>query len=884
VFYLGELYDNVNLYVHGQSSVGWPKKSHNLDFPKDHQFLYTTNGVREKKIIFLSNYGDKSRMHTSLTYAMTALAGGVGVFSFPIRLQQNGSFYGIEDMVEHGDDLWLTRIGRDPDGALYKMYNSLDSASGNEKKTREYEGTDDLTALINNLNESLPLATRTTYGYDNLDLPQTASYFADMAIASSQDLGHKNYYLYRDSNNTGEWAIFPWDVDLTWGRDWLDAQGYFTDTIYTNNVLNFYNLSQQSKPANCLFDLFFASSDFRQMYLRRLRTLMDTILMPSGTPTNALVLEPLVRQYENAMNPANISPSDAALDYTAWGPTWGSTALSVFPTAAEQIITAYLPGRRNFLASSAATLNGDVIPPAQPTNTVVLIGTADFNPASGNLAEQYVQLLNTNIYAVDVSGWQITGAIQLALHPGTVIPAGKALYLAANVNAFRARITSPHAGQNVFVQGPFGGFLSTTGNSPLILKDNHGAIVSQNGFVDNSSTAPFIAGNLAVLRLGNGTELLGSSGNSVFIDQFTTNGTLAGSIAIPDNDTNALLISGSASSEGALTRSPDGRLLIFAGYNLALTNAANIGSSLANAAASTVPRAVAVVDALGSYQLTGVTTGQYGGNNMRSGTSDGRGNYWGAGAASGTFYFGNGPANTVQGLVANSIAIQDFGGDLYFSTAKATPGIWKISGTPAVPASPSVFLSAGAKASPYAFVFNPGFTTAYLADDTLKGSGGVQRWDLHAGVWTMTYAFNSLTNIGVRGVAVDFRGANPVIYATTALESSANRLVSITDTGAASPMSTLATAGVNQIFRGVTFAPDAAVNPQIFNVMRNTNGFAIISTTLLHQNYTVQWTDDLTAGDWQTLTNFAATATETITTDLGASASASRFYRVVLNP
>ena len=33
------------------------------------------------------------------------------------------------------------RIGRDPNGALYKMYNDLSSASGNEKKTRDREDT-----------------------------------------------------------------------------------------------------------------------------------------------------------------------------------------------------------------------------------------------------------------------------------------------------------------------------------------------------------------------------------------------------------------------------------------------------------------------------------------------------------------------------------------------------------------------------------------------------------------------------------------------------------------------------------------------------------------------------------------------------------------------
>ena len=227
-----------------------------------------------------------------------------------------------------------------------------------------------------------------------------------------------------------------------------------------------------------------------------------------------------------------------------------------------------------------------------------------------------------------------------------------------------------------------GGFLSTQGNTPLILENDKGALVSQNSYAGNSSSSPFVAGNLAVLRVGDGTESLSSHGNSVFIDQFTTNGTLVGSIAIPDNATNALLVSGSASSEGALTRSADGRLLVFAGYNIAFTNSSLVAAS---SSSTNVPRALGIVDAIGNFALVGVTTNQYSGNNIRSGTTDGRGNYWGAGANSGTFYFGGGPTNTVQTNVANSIVIQDLGGNLYFSTQKITPGIWKISGTPPVP-------------------------------------------------------------------------------------------------------------------------------------------------------------------------------------------------------
>ena len=44
----------------------------------------------------------------------------------------------------------------------------------------------------------------------------------------------------------------------------MDASGYFTDTLYTNNVLNFYNPAEQSEPARepASSSLFFANAIF----------------------------------------------------------------------------------------------------------------------------------------------------------------------------------------------------------------------------------------------------------------------------------------------------------------------------------------------------------------------------------------------------------------------------------------------------------------------------------------------------------------------------------------------------------------------------------------------------------------------------------------------
>jgi hypothetical protein len=111
--------------------------------------------------------------------------------------------------------------------------------------------------------------------------------------------------------------------------------------------------------------------------------------------------------------------------------------------------------------------------------------------------------------------------------------------------------------------------------------------------------------------------------------------------------------------------------------------------------------------------------------------------------------------------------------------------------------------------SPYSFSISPSGTTLYLADDGAFGSnGGIQKWTLSAGTWTNTY---TLLNTGtattaVRGLTVDWSGPNPIVYATTTA-TTANTLISVTDTGSASTATTVATAPANTYFRGVDFAP-----------------------------------------------------------------------------
>src|SRR5205823_11547363 len=97
------------------------------------------------------------------------------------------------------------------------------------------------------------------------------------------------------------------------------------------------------------------------------------------------------------MDPPAFGTSDADRDYAVW-PKWGNQ--NRMRPEAQRIFDIHLPGRRAFLfTNTTATLNGEGIPSAQPSNAVVSIGQIEFNPASGDQAQEYIQLLNTNAFA-----------------------------------------------------------------------------------------------------------------------------------------------------------------------------------------------------------------------------------------------------------------------------------------------------------------------------------------------------------------------------------------------------------------------------------------------------------------------------------------------------
>lgn len=86
---------------------------------------------------------------------------------------------------------------------------------------------------------------------------------------------------------------------------------------------------------------------------------------------------------------------------------------------------------------------------------------------------------------------------------------------------------------------------------------------------DRALPAPFTAGNLVIYRVGDGSTPLVNTGSVVVLDEYTPSGTRVQSIVLPTTASGSnkpLVASGTANSEGLLTRSADGRYLLLTGY------------------------------------------------------------------------------------------------------------------------------------------------------------------------------------------------------------------------------------------------------------------------------------------------------------------------------
>jgi len=527
VYYDGEFYDNVYMELRGNSTAGFEKKSHRMEFNREHPFRYSDTEPRIRKTSFVADYPDPTYMRQGLCFWLGDLFGAPSPFYVPVRLQLNGQFYQLANHNDVHAEEFLERIGFDPNGALYnaagRVTEPTASTGGFDKKTRTWDVIaalgapprgQDYTNLAMRISEANSLATRATNVFDMFDVPEALNYLVLARWAHENDDVWANMSMYLDNDGDNLWRIIPFDMNLSWGAIFAEgAANLFTGVQSTNDAHKahpLYGGSQilaQSGPGgawNRVYDVFFQVPELREMFLRRMRTFLDTYVKPIGTPLNTTPIE------QKILATRDLIAEEAIRDRALWG--WRAspggqnnfTNGITITNGVQQLLDEFFLRRRvhfygkHLITNTALPLFNQTINPAhntvagipleQPTNVLVNIGRIESNPSSGLQGHEFIQITNPNPFAVDISGWKLTNGVRFTFKPGTVIVSNGVMYVTPDLKSFRTRSTTPRPGQALFVVGDYEGQLDARGE-PLTLLDDVGRIVHTNTYVPSPSPA-----------------------------------------------------------------------------------------------------------------------------------------------------------------------------------------------------------------------------------------------------------------------------------------------------------------------------------------------------------------------------------------------------------
>ncbi len=461
LFYNGALYDNVYVRLGGAGTLVYSKKELEFEFNRDHELHLRgteVEGLTPDSLDFdiinvTTTGGDESYIRQPLAWRAYTVAGVPASISFPLRLQENGAFFGVALFVEQPDVNYLRRAGLQEHGSFFKFaYNSLsrehfdparEQLSGlRQLRPREIEREEALRELIEGINPASPVETGgqetadfdavTTYLYDHVDIPMLINYMAVRTVLDDFDTTWHNFYLHQDLDidplqddsslwaGTGEWRFIPWDKDnILVARESYPPSGAHP----------FYGATGFAEPANALIDAVIRSPSLQAMYLRRLASVRDLLLGPDGGDSSWL-------GRHAAMFMATVA-GDVAQDAQRWaGDVVAGNDAPIATFDATQL-SALIARRWQELTAPAPAGFGDLIPDGDGT---IDLAFGELTLGSGP-SRTAATVVNCGDNGVDISGWTLTGGSgeRYTFRPGVVIPAqGGVLYVTPDVAAFRA--------------------------------------------------------------------------------------------------------------------------------------------------------------------------------------------------------------------------------------------------------------------------------------------------------------------------------------------------------------------------------------------------------------------------------------------------------------
>lgn len=432
--YAGTVIDNVLVNIRGAASQTSKKPNWKFELPKNHTLAmpgYLVEPVDE--FAMQADFSDKSHGRPLLSWEAYRMAGVANAQVFPVRTQRNGAFQGLYTYLDLFDGTWREREGYDSDQFFKAETGAFSTRAIDTRFEKKNPNDTDFSPLQSFLNGvALTGNARRDFLLSNAEIPELINYAAVTAILQHVDSSSKNFYLTQDPV-TLRWSILPWDLDHTWGNTCCQVTSSFVTP------------AEPGDKTNDLMVALLAVPEWRDMYFRRLRSLVDELLA-SG------MLEGV---YDTKVGPA---AATAAMDYTAWGVTgvtYSGQRASLFNA---------INARRTVFA------NDSRLPAAQSSAPNVVINEIQHSPVGGDGAE-FVELYNPSATeSVDLSGWTLSGATSLTVPPGTVILPHGTMTFGADDVTFRSTY-----GGTVFLGGLLSGAMAGSGTLALNRSDGSSA-------------------------------------------------------------------------------------------------------------------------------------------------------------------------------------------------------------------------------------------------------------------------------------------------------------------------------------------------------------------------------------------------------------------------
>ena len=323
------------------------------------------------------------------------------------------------------------------------------------------------------------------------------------------------------------------------------------------------------------------------------------------------------------------------------------------------------------------------------------------------------------------------------------------------------------------------------------------------------STTKFNDGYLSVFKVTSGSALA-NTGTAIVVEEYIFSGASQSapnfSVSVPStfaSPNKRVVVPGTGTSAGAMTRAENGRFLIIPGFDTIV----GIANTTFTVGALRTVNGTGTVNAgiQGAFQSSTA-------NAMRGGATDDGTNYWVSGSNTGSQTSTNG--TTITNIATgNSRVTHIHNGQLYMSLAGALHQIG--TGKPTTSSSTTAFLTLNAgNTSIYSFAVSPDFLTVYTTDD--GASKGVYRYTYNgtysSGAYSGgTWSSNLITSqTGTTGIAVDWSNYS---FATTAngarlFYTNPTTLNTALDNGTGTlTATTLRTISGNNAFRGIAFSP-----------------------------------------------------------------------------